>query len=205
MATYKKSENLTMPYRWLQSFYITLPCSDEERGSNSSVVTLRNEISKSPESVSGISRSPSLDEALGSTTGAGETSGIFSGTLTRKDSGKDTESIISSGMSSICASPPIRHTSRYNRYGPSGTLMPHSAQRLDDTTLSDRDSLRSSLREYVSRCASASLTNVSLDCWRSQIWRHLKVLDLWFDLCISGLLFTSCERRQHSHHTYHQS
>ncbi|XP_011204922.2 uncharacterized protein LOC105227343 isoform X2 [Bactrocera dorsalis] len=132
---------------------------DEERGSNSSVVTLRNEISQSPESVSGISRSPSLEEGLGSTTGAGETSGIFSGTLTRKDSGKDTESIISSGMSSICASPPIRHSSRFNRYGPSGTLMPHSAQHLDQTTLSDRDSLRSSLREYVSRCASASLTN----------------------------------------------
>ncbi|XP_050336615.1 uncharacterized protein LOC126763309 isoform X1 [Bactrocera neohumeralis] len=132
---------------------------DEERGSNSSVVTLRNEISQSPESVSGMSRSPSLEEGLGSTTGAGETSGIFSGTLTRKDSGKDTESIISSGMSSICASPPIRHSSRFNRYGPSGTLMPHSAQHLDQTTLSDRDSLRSSLREYVSRCASASLTN----------------------------------------------
>ncbi|XP_054084951.1 uncharacterized protein LOC105210728 isoform X2 [Zeugodacus cucurbitae] len=132
---------------------------DEERGSCSSVVTLRNEISQSPESVSGISRSPSLEDALGSTTGAGETSGIFSGTLTRKDSGKDTESIISSGMSSICASPPIRHSGRFNRYGPSGTLMPQSAQRLDETTLSDRDSLRSSLREYVSRCASASLTN----------------------------------------------
>ncbi|XP_020713274.1 uncharacterized protein LOC101454037 isoform X2 [Ceratitis capitata] len=132
---------------------------DEERGSNTSVVTLRNEISQSPESVSGISRSPSLDEALGSTTGAGETSGICSGTLTRKDSGKDTESIISSGMSSICASPPIIHSNRFNRYGPSGTLMPSSTQRLDESAQSDRDSLRSSLREYVQRCASASLTN----------------------------------------------
>lgn len=160
----KLTRYFTNPYRWLHSICIILSCSDEERGSNSSVVTLRNEISQSPESVSGISRSPSLEEALGSTTAAGETSGIFSGTLTRKDSGKDTESIISSGMSSICASPPIRHSSRFNRYGPSGTLMPHSAQHLDQTTLSDRDSLRSSLREYVSRCASASLTNVSLDC-----------------------------------------
>ncbi|XP_053953256.1 uncharacterized protein LOC128860053 [Anastrepha ludens] len=132
---------------------------DEERGSNASVVTLRNEISQSAESVSGLSRSPSLDEALGSTTAAAETSGICSGTLTRKDSSKDTESIISSGMSSICASPPITHSGRFNRYGPSGTLMPHLSQRLDETTLSDRESLRSSLREYVSRCASASLTN----------------------------------------------
>ncbi|XP_036326981.1 uncharacterized protein LOC118739644 isoform X2 [Rhagoletis pomonella] len=132
---------------------------DEERGSNASVVTLRNEVPQSPESVSGLSRSPSLDEALGSTTAAGETSGICSGTLTRKDSGKDTESIISSGMSSICASPPIVHSGRFNRYGPSGTLMPHPSQRLEETTLSDRDSIRSSLRDYVSRCASASLTN----------------------------------------------
>ncbi|XP_067647542.1 uncharacterized protein gogo isoform X2 [Eurosta solidaginis] len=132
---------------------------DEERGSKDSVVTLRNEICKSPESVSGLSRSPSLDKAVGSTTAAGETSGIYSGTLTRKNSGKDTESIISSGMSSICASPPITHSSRFNRYGPSGTLMPLSTQRLDETPLSDRDSLRSSLREYVARCASASLTN----------------------------------------------
>ncbi|XP_065362143.1 uncharacterized protein gogo [Calliphora vicina] len=131
----------------------------EEFGSNGSIVTLRNEI-VSPTTES-LSRSPSTEDVLSGTANESNLDDInprSCGTLTRKDSGKDTESIISSGMSSICNSPPMntKRSSRYSeRYDASTLKMTNSY--LDEKT--DCESIRSIAPRRKSRCASVNLTN----------------------------------------------
>ena len=88
------------------------------------------------------------------------------GTLTRKDSGKDTESIISSGMSSICNSPPMntKRSSKYSERYDASTLKMINSSYLEEKT--DCESLRSTIQSRrKSRCASVNLTNVSRFLW----------------------------------------
>ncbi|XP_046807352.1 uncharacterized protein LOC111681188 [Lucilia cuprina] len=131
----------------------------EEFGSNGSIVTLRNEII-SPTTES-LSRSPSTDDVMSGTANESNIDDLnprSCGTLTRKDSGKDTESIISSGMSSICNSPPMntKRSSRYSeRYDASTLKMTNSY--LEEKT--DCESIRSVAPRRKSRCASVNLTN----------------------------------------------
>ncbi|KAI8123472.1 SCO-spondin [Lucilia cuprina] len=131
----------------------------EEFGSNGSIVTLRNEI-VSPTTES-LSRSPSTEDVMSGTANESNIDDLnprSCGTLTRKDSGKDTESIISSGMSSICNSPPMntKRSSRYSeRYDASTLKMTNSY--LEEKT--DCESIRSVAPRRKSRCASVNLTN----------------------------------------------
>lgn len=141
----------------------TFFCSSsvEEFGSNGSIVTLRNEIA-SPTTES-VSRSPSTEDVMSGTANESNTDDVnprSCGTLTRKDSGKDTESIISSGMSSICNSPPMntKRSSRYSeRYDASTLKMTNSY--LEEKT--DCESIKSIAPRRKSRCGSVNLTNVS--------------------------------------------
>ncbi|KAL9912074.1 thrombospondin-1 like protein golden goal isoform 2-T9 [Glossina fuscipes fuscipes] len=99
----------------------------EEFGSNGSIITLRNAIispitetlSQSPSYAEEILNSDSLNSAAGE--GDDEENVHSCGTLTRKDSSKDNESIVSSGMSSICYSP-SRQSRDLRKYSEATTL-----------------------------------------------------------------------------------
>ncbi|XP_075162735.1 thrombospondin-1 like protein golden goal [Haematobia irritans] len=139
----------------------------EEFGSNGSIVTLRNEI-LSPPTTQSISRTPSTEEGIAEASpedsngeGYEDDEDPRNATLKRKDSSKDTESIISSGMSSICNSPPM-NTKRSSKY----------SERYDEATLkltnsymeekTDCESLRSLIMHQQRRhprCSSVNLTN----------------------------------------------
>ena len=136
-------------------------------GSSGSIATLRNEII-SPLSEDFDSRSPSTEEQRVTESQTNDIVCTRSGTLTRKDSGKDSESIISSGMSSLCNSPPMasKRFSKYSDRYDAVTLKVRNS-RMDDS-MNDCDSLQSSsIRDYERisqldyRSQSGSLTNVS--------------------------------------------
>lgn len=159
------------------------PSSVEEFGSNGSIVTLRNEI-VSPTTES-LSHSPSTEDVMSGTANESNIEDVnprSCNTLTRKDSGKDTESIISSGMSSICNSPPMNNnrSSRYSeRYDASTLKMTNSY--LEEKT--DSESIRSIAPKRKSRCASVNLTNVSRD-FRKSVTKFV-----YFFHFSTGLLF----------------
>ncbi|BFF98331.1 uncharacterized protein DMAD_06516 [Drosophila madeirensis] len=136
----------------------------QELGSSASMLTLRNERSSPARSLDGgsVIGSPSSGEAvLSSKTDEGECSPEAH---MLPDSAKDSESIISSGMSSLCNSPPMnsKRMSKYSDRYDAVTLKLLSS-RLDES-LQDASSLHSvseSLRmgRLGSRSVSSSLTN----------------------------------------------
>ncbi|XP_034105109.1 uncharacterized protein LOC117568517 isoform X1 [Drosophila albomicans] len=140
-------------------------------GSNASMLTLRNErasltsLSPGAESLSPVG-SPSSGEAELELQHINDTAKIDSppDPLSCKDSAKDSESIISSGMSSLCNSPPLnsKRMSKYSDRYDAVTLKLLSS-RLDES-LRDAKSLNSGsgslcLGRMGSRSVSASLTN----------------------------------------------
>lgn len=141
-------------------------------GSTGSIVTLRNEII-SPTSLNDFSCSISVEQDLHSIHNSDQPDESSqkqnnTGTLAKKDSGKDSESIVSSGMSSICQSPPLssKRFSKYSDRYDVATLKLHQNSSFEEH--SDADSMRSScIRNYEhiasqlgKRSVSASLTNV---------------------------------------------
>lgn len=144
----------------------------KELGSSASMLTLRNERS-SPDRLSmdngSVIGSPSSAEAelTGVHSPAEESKDSPLEPASGKDSARDSESIISSGMSSLCNSPPMnsKRLSKYSDRYDAATLKLLSS-RLDES-LQDASSLHSvteSLRlggRLGSRSVSSSLTNVS--------------------------------------------
>ncbi|XP_026845413.1 uncharacterized protein LOC6596040 [Drosophila persimilis] len=139
-----------------------------ELGSSASMLTLRNERSSPARSLEGgiVVGSPSSGEgAMSSKVEDGESSPeAHMLPASCKDSAKDSESIISSGMSSLCNSPPMnsKRMSKYSDRYDAVTLKLLSS-RLDES-LQDASSLHSvseSLRmgRLGSRSVSSSLTN----------------------------------------------
>lgn len=120
--------------------------------------------------------------------------------LSCKDSAKDSESIISSGMSSLCNSPPLnsKRMSKYSDRYDAVTLKLLSS-RLDES-LRDAKSMNSGsgslcLGRMGSRSVSASLTNVSGNCG---IIKKQILLNFAY---ISGLLLAGNKCGQHCHNT----
>lgn len=155
-----------------------------EFGSTGSVMTLRNE-NASLASLSPITNS--FSPAVGSPSSEAELElQHIDGTeqltapadpLSCKDSAKDSESIVSSGMSSLCNSPPLnsKRMSKYSDRYDAVTLKLLSS-RLDES-LRDAKSLNSGsgslcIGRMGSRSVSASLTNVSVN-WKLEIKRKL--------------------------------
>lgn len=139
-------------------------------GSSASMLTLRNERSSPARSLDtgSVIGSPSSGEAelaeAHSRTDESKDSPLEPASC--KDSARDSESIISSGMSSLCNSPPMnsKRLSKYSDRYDAVTLKLLSS-RLDES-LQDASSLHSvteSLRlgRLGSRSVSSSLTNVS--------------------------------------------
>uniref|UniRef100_A0A1I8P753 CUB domain-containing protein n=1 Tax=Stomoxys calcitrans TaxID=35570 RepID=A0A1I8P753_STOCA len=132
----------------------------EEFGSNGSIVTLRNEIP----TTKSISRTPSIEEGI--TNGSiedsnGEDDDPRNATLKRKDSGKDSESIISSGMSSICNSPPMntKRSSKYSERYDEATLKMTNSYMEEKTDCESLKSLIMHQQRGNPRCSSVNLTN----------------------------------------------
>uniref|UniRef100_A0A1I8N531 Netrin receptor UNC5 n=1 Tax=Musca domestica TaxID=7370 RepID=A0A1I8N531_MUSDO len=142
--------------------------SVDELGSTGSIVTLRNEII-SPTTET-LSRTPSTEEGLANRTPSECSNGDEeerdesdprNATLKRKDSGKDSESIISSGMSSICNSPPMntKRSSKYSERYDAATLKMTNSYMEEKT---DCESLKSIVMQHQRRnprCSSVNLTN----------------------------------------------
>lgn len=140
------------------------------------MMTLRNEhasltsLSPGAESLSPVG-SPSSGEAELEMQCIDETSKLRDSPttvepLSGKDSAKDSESIISSGMSSLCNSPPL-NSNRMSKYSDryDAVTLKLLSSRLDES-LRDARSLNSGsgslcLGRMGSRSVSASLTNVS--------------------------------------------
>lgn len=123
--------------------------------------------------------------------------------LSCKDSAKDSESIISSGMSSLCNSPPLnsKRMSKYSDRYDAVTLKLLSS-RLDES-LRDAKSMNSGsgslcLGRMGSRSVSASLTNVSGN------WSIIQKQILHNIAYILGLLLASNKCGQHCHNTDNQ-
>lgn len=121
--------------------------------------------------------------------------------LSCKDSAKDSESIISSGMSSLCNSPPLNshRLSKYSDRYDAVTLKLLSS-RLDES-LRDAASLNSNsgslcLGRMGSRSVSASLTNVSGAALFDEFCSNSILYSL------AGLLLSGSECGQHGHHTH---
>ncbi|XP_073838564.1 thrombospondin-1 like protein golden goal [Musca autumnalis] len=143
--------------------------SVDELGSTGSIVTLRNEII-SPTTET-LSRTPSTEDGLvngtptDSSNGEEDENDPKHATLKRKDSAKDSESIISSGMSSICNSPPMntKRSSKYSERYDAATLKMTNSYMEEKT---DCESLKSIIihqqqqqQRRQPRCSSVNLTN----------------------------------------------
>ncbi|XP_068142913.1 uncharacterized protein gogo [Drosophila tropicalis] len=145
-------------------------CDHQEFGSSASMLTLRNERTSPSRSLTrseSFAGSPlSSGEANASETIPTEESPI-EGTspdehmVSCKDSAKDSESIISSGMSSLCHSPPMnsKRLSKYSDRYDAITLKMLTSTRLDDASSLNSACGSLPLARMGSRSVSSSLTN----------------------------------------------
>ncbi|XP_061393750.1 uncharacterized protein LOC133329276, partial [Musca vetustissima] len=152
----------------LFSFFFSV----DELGSNVSISTLRNEIispttesmSRTPSTEGGLVQRTASECSIGNEADEDEND-PRNATLKRKDSAKDSESIISSGMSSICQSPPMntKRSSKYSERYDAATLKMTNSYMEEKT---DCESLKSIIvhqqqqhQRMNPRCCSVNLTN----------------------------------------------